>query len=76
MRNGKRRQANNSLIDLLNIVGNISKLPSSVPKITQYGGEDNIQYNYSYRAFGGQNKIMYSTHFVTRTAIISFLPEQ
>ena len=27
-----------------------------------------------YRAFGGQNKIMYSTRFVTRRAIISLLP--
>ena len=29
-----------------------------------------------YRAFGGQNKIMYSTSFVTRRAIISLLPRQ
>ena len=26
----------------------------------------NIQYYYTYRAFGGQNKILYSTHFVRR----------
>ena len=29
---------------------------------------NNIEY-YSYRAFGGQNKIVYSTRFVTRRAI-------
>ena len=30
----------------------------------------NIPYYYPYRAFGGQNKIVYSTRFVTRTAIL------
>ena len=29
---------------------------------------------YPYRAFGGQNKIVYSTRFVTRRAIILLLP--
>ena len=30
--------------------------------------------HYPYRAFGGQNKIVYSTRFVTRRAIILLLP--
>ena len=30
----------------------------------------NIVYYYPYKAFGGQNKIMYSTRFVTRRAIL------
>ena len=34
----------------------------------------NIIVYYPYRAFGGQNKIVYSTHFVTRRAIILLLP--
>ena len=32
----------------------------------------NNKYYYPYRAFGGQNKIMYSTRFVTRRAILLF----
>ena len=35
-----------------------------------------IYYYYPYRAFGGQNKIVYSTRFVTRRAILSILPGQ
>ena len=31
-------------------------------------------YHYPYRAFGGQNKIVYSTRFVTRREIILLLP--
>ena len=31
---------------------------------------ENIKYYYPYRAFGGQNKIVYSTRFVTRRAIL------
>ena len=34
----------------------------------------NKYYYYPYRAFGGQNKIVYSMRFVTRRAIISLLP--
>ena len=34
----------------------------------------NITYNYPYRAYGGQNKIVYSTRFVTRRAISLILP--
>ena len=37
---------------------------------------DNNQYYYPYRAFGGQNKIVYSKCFVTRRAIILSLPGQ
>ena len=35
---------------------------------------ENIKFYYPYRAFSGQNKIVYSTRFVTRTAIILLLP--
>ena len=34
---------------------------------------DNVYY-YPYRAFGGQSKIVYSTRFVTRRAILLILP--
>ena len=34
----------------------------------------NTNHYYPYRAFGGQNKIVYSTCFVTRRAIILLLP--
>ena len=43
------------------------------PKMTSL---NNIQHYYPYRAFGGQNKIVYSTRFVTRRAIILLLPGQ
>ena len=33
-----------------------------------------LKKDYPYRAIGGQNKIVYSTRFVTRRAIISLLP--
>ena len=33
-------------------------------------------YYYPYRAFGGQNKIVYSTRFVTRRAILLILSGQ
>ena len=35
--------------------------------------ENNLYY-YPYRAFGDQNKIVYSTRFVTRRAIILLMP--
>ena len=37
---------------------------------------NNKYYYYPYRAFGGQNKIVYSTCFVTRRAILLILPGQ
>ena len=36
--------------------------------------EARIDYYYPYRAFGGQNKIVHSTRFVTRRQIILLLP--
>ena len=38
------------------------------------GGRRNHHY-YPYRVFGGRNKIVYSTSFVTKTAIILLLPD-
>ena len=39
-----------------------------------YEERENIYHYYPYRAFGGQNKIVYPTHFVTRRSIILLLP--
>ena len=36
----------------------------------------NTEYYYPYRAFGGQNIIVYSTRFVTRREILLILPGQ
>ena len=49
--------------------GNQAKIMSIIKNCSS-----NILYYYPYRAFGGQNKIVYSTHFVTRRAIILLLP--
>ena len=38
--------------------------------------EYNIPYYYPYRAFGGQNKILYSTRFVRRAIFFLILPGQ
>ena len=35
-----------------------------------------IPYYYPFRAFGGQNKIVYSTRFLTRRGILLILPGQ
>ena len=37
--------------------------------------EGNIFYYYPYRAFGGQNKIVYSTRFVRRTIFFEYCPD-
>ena len=38
--------------------------------------QDIFKYHYPYRAFGGQNKIVYSTRFVIWRAILLILPGQ
>ena len=63
---------NNTLVfvlgNIVNISGNIFLyLPQGHPILFNY---------YPYGAFGGQNKIVYSTCFVTKRAIILLLPAQ
>ena len=50
--------------NIVNISGNIFLYPPQGHPIL---------YNYPYRALGGQNKIVYSTRFVTRRVIIILL---
>ena len=59
-------------INTLNIAMELCLSLPCLPILHNLGGS--IRDYYPYRAFGGQNKIVYSTRFLTRRAIILLLP--